>query len=300
MARQANRKTRERGSAGQRKGSRHSGTFRAARALIGWLPPELAHSMLTSMREDGTVGPDEVVRAKAARVNAARRAPVDQRGVVGNPPSGMAEYLAELRANLPNFFAEGWRVCTVDMSRLYALQPSTFMDYAQDAAAKAVAGNMRSIANVTLPLSVDVELAVAHDGPQKTWTLSTRNLNLQVMGPLEPSMGSDGCGVGYKVCAPNSIFQVAHFDGRFFCRDGHHRAYQLLRRGISQVPALVRDFKTFAELAPKATLLPEAVLLGERPPTLRDFLSDDVSAEVRMPATRKAVVITAAEIELPV
>jgi len=70
------------------------------------------------------------------------------------------------------------------------------------------------IASVTLPLSVNVELAVAHDPRQRTWTLSTRNLNLQVLGPLEPRMGSDGCGVGYNICAPNSVFQVAHFDGR--------------------------------------------------------------------------------------
>ena len=66
------------------------------------------------------------------------------------------------------------------------------------------------------------------------------------------------------------------------------------------VPGLVREFDSFAELAPKASLLPESVLRGEKPPTLGDFLDDTVSAELQLPATRKAVVITATEIELPV
>ena len=256
--------------------------------------------MLAAADANGAVGQSHVNRAKAACATAAARPPIDQEGVVGNPPAGIGDHLAQLRVNLANFFVEGWRVCTVDIARLYAMQPTTFTDYAEDAAAMAVAGNMGSIASVTLPLSVNVELAVAHDPRQRTWTLSTRNLNLQVLGPLEPRMGSDGCVVGYNICAPYSVFQVAHFDGRFFCRDGHHRAYQLLRRGIATVPALVREFDSFAELAPKASLLPESVLRGEKPPTLADFLDESVSADVHLPATRKAVVITATEIELPV
>jgi len=256
--------------------------------------------MLVAGRANGSVGPKEVARAKAARGGVLARRPVDQEGIVGNPPSGIGDYLAQLRVNVANLFAEGWRVCTADIARLYALQPTTFTDYAEDDATSAVADNVRSLAEITLPLSVDVELAVAYDAPQKTWHLSTRNLNLQAMGPLQPTMDSDGCGVGYKVAAANSLFQVAHFGGRYFCRDGHHRAYQLLRKGIREVPALVRDFDSFAELAPRAGLLAQEVLCGDKPPTLQDFLDDTVAADIELPATRKAVVITVAEVELPI
>jgi hypothetical protein len=274
--------------------------LRAARALIGWLPPEMAHSMLAGAQIDGIADAADVTRAKAARERAAGRSPVDQAGIVGGPPRGINEHLAELRIGLANFFNEGWRVCTVELPLLYSLQPTVFVDYAAETVAAAEATDTRSLASVTLPLSVDVELAMAHDPAQRAWTVSTRNLNLRVMGPLKPTMNSDGCSLGYIVSAPNSVLQVGHFEGRFFCRDGHHRAYQLLRRGISQVPALIRDFESFGDLAPAASLLPEAVLRGEKPPTLTDFLDDEVSADVQLPATRKAVVVTAAEVEFPV
>jgi hypothetical protein len=93
---------------------------------------------------------------------------------------------------------------------------------------------------------------------------------------------------------------VAHLDGRYFCYDGHHRSYQLLRRGIREVPALVRSFSMFAELAPKKGLFPPEVLLGENAPTVLDLTDDQVSADVWLARVKKAVVVSAEEVEIPV
>jgi hypothetical protein len=66
------------------------------------------------------------------------------------------------------------------------------------------------------------------------------------------------------------------------------------------VPALVKEFGSYSEVAPRQNLLPEAVACGANPPTLQDFLDDRVSADVLLQMTRKAVVISASEIEIPV
>jgi hypothetical protein len=144
-----------------------------------------------------------------------------------------------------------------------------------------------------------VQLALAQDPAQKTITLSSSNLN-QAVGFLQPQMGPNGCAVGFQTTVSNSILQVAHLDGRYYCRDGHTRALQLLKRGITHVPALVKKFASYSEVAPRQNLLPEEIAQGTNPPTLQDFLDDRVSAEVLLPMTRKAIVISASEIEIPV
>ena len=62
------------------------------------------------------------------------------------------------------------------------------------------------------------------------------------------------------------------------------------------MPVFVREFATFNELALPAGLLPQDVFLGDRPPLLADYLNDDVSAAIQMPATQKIVIVQALEL----
>lgn len=229
-------------------------------------------------------GPNPAARALQARRAASSRTLVDQAGIVSNPPSGIGDHLSQLRENAANLFEEGWRVCTVDVSRLFAVQPMTFLDHAHSNLSTVSSADMADLARVTLPLSTQVEMAMSCDPASKVWTVTSDNLNLQVLGPLEPDFDSAGFPVGFKVTVSNSLLQVAHLDGRYFCYDSHHRSYQLLRRGIREVPALVRSFSTFAELAPKKGLFPPEVLLGENPPTVLGLTDDEVSADVWLSA----------------
>ena len=276
------------------------GHFRPARALIGWLPPDGAHQLLVSGLPNQTIGPEVVARARSARDFASKGPPIKQTNVVGGPPNGIGEHLALLRQNALNLFDEGFRVCTVDVSQLYAIQPTTFIDHHAAAVATLDPDDTRAIAGVTLPLAVEMELAVGQDPGQKTITLSSSNLNLQAVGFVQPEMGPNGCALGFQTTVSNSLLQVAHFDGCYYCRDGHTRALQLLKRGITRVPALVKEFSSYSEVAPRPNLLPEAVAHGANPPTLEDFLDDRVSSDVLLPMTRKAIVISASEIEIPV
>jgi hypothetical protein len=50
---------------------------------------------------------------------------------------------------------------------------------------------------------------------------------------------------GFAVALNPSYMQVVHYRGRYFLRDGYHRAYGLLSRGITVVPAFVRETTTF-------------------------------------------------------
>lgn len=92
-----------------------------------------------------------------------------------------------------------------------------------------------------------------------------------------------------------SFIQVARFQGRYLLREGHHRSFGLLNRGITRVPAYVRDFATAEEMAPAETL-PSSAWLGDRPPLLRDYHDDLVAEPVLVPVPHRVIVIHAMEL----
>jgi len=90
--------------------------------------------------------------------------------------------------------------------------------------------------------------------------------------------------------------QVASYNRRYLLRDGYHRAYGLLKRGITRAPVFVRDFERFEDLRLPAGMLPQDAYLGTRPPILSDYLDDAVSANGAVLVTQKIVLIQALEV----
>lgn len=69
--------------------------------------------------------------------------------------------------------------------------------------------------------------------------------------------------------------EVAFHRGRWFLRDGYHRSYGLLRRGIRCVPAVVVHARTIRELgAIGHKFFSEDILFSAPPPMLRDFTNE--------------------------
>jgi hypothetical protein len=148
---------------------------------------------------------------------------------------------------------------------------------------------------VTLPIDSGTPIRAAFNGDKKAWVFSSANPNLRILGEAQGEAPNAKI-FGFVVGAPSSFLQVASYNGRYLLRDGYHRAYGLLRRGITRVPVFVRDFDRFEDLRLPAGLLPQDSYLGSRPPTLSDYLDDQVSANGSMLVTQKIVVIQALEV----
>lgn len=73
------------------------------------------------------------------------------------------------------------------------------------------------------------------------------------------------------------FFEVAEFRGRWFLRDGYHRAYRLLQAGVRHVPAVVIRARTMEEVgAIQPWFFHERELFSDRPPLVVDFLEKDL------------------------
>jgi hypothetical protein len=104
------------------------------------------------------------------------------------------------------------------------------------------------------------------------------------------------------LCIPMSIdhgspfFEVAEYKGRWFLRDGYHRAYALLSVGIFRVPAVVIRARTLDELgATHPWFFDEKTLFSERPPQLIDFHDDSLVISYERPPQEKVIRISIEE-----
>lgn len=100
--------------------------------------------------------------------------------------------------------------------------------------------------------------------------------------------------------AGSSFFEVAQYRGRWFLRDGYHRAYTLLRAGIFHLPAVIVQAMTLEELgASQPWFYPEEVLFSSSPPLVTDFLDDRLVLEYDRPPLIKTLRVTVEETLTP-
>jgi hypothetical protein len=288
-------------SAGTR-GEDAGALLRPARALLGWLADEQAYRLLASGRDDATPTPGQRALVTSARAAVAARAEgLDQDGAVSPAP---AEHERALRATYPAVFAEGWAVRMVDLSRLCAFQPVVYTDLARERAAAGGDGDVRQLAALTLPTGSPPPLRASFDEKRNAWVIVSSNRNLRLVGrftapvPGAPVGGGTGGtpGFGFVVTIMPSHLQVVELEGRYFLRDGYHRALGLLASGTAIVPALVASFSAIEELAVPGAL-PQATYTGARPPILPDYLSSDVATGVQLPMSQKMVLVQGMELD---
>jgi hypothetical protein len=84
-------------------------------------------------------------------------------------------------------------------------------------------------------------------------------------------------------------------------RDGYHRCYGLLRRGVEHTPCVFIRARNPRELGSEnPTFFRYELLFGTHPPSLADFLNDDVASAVTRPAMRKVIRFSAQEFQVEV
>ncbi len=278
---------------------------RPARALVGWLPPEMAQQLLAGPGSQAPFEPHIVARAAAAQAAVAARQPhVADAGVVTDLPNELATYADELKAQpfYQLFATEGWQVRMADLRRIRALQPTVHTDHAADRTEGALPDDLLSLARITLPHSRAKELMAAvptADG--RGWVITCRNPQLRVRGPYKGDVDNNGYKTkvfGIETEVANSLVQVVRWRGVFILRDGYHRAYGLLSRGISSVPVLYHEFPDQQPPVVAPGLFDPSVYIGERAPLLTDYLDDAVSADIEVRRTQKTLVIQVQVMEL--
>ncbi|WP_158944712.1 hypothetical protein [Granulicella sp. S190] len=100
----------------------------------------------------------------------------------------------------------------------------------------------------------------------------------------------------FSLYGGSPFFEVAEFRGRWFLRDGYHRAYHLLQAGVHRLPAVVIYVRSIEELgATEPWFFSEQQLFSDRPPKVTDFLEDSMTLRYERTALRKVLRIRVEE-----
>lgn len=272
---------------------------RSARTLIGWLSEREGALWIAGRQMTESPDPAHLAICQRARAAvAARQSGVDQRDLFSPLPPEVEPHIQALRANEKSaqIVAASGEPRIVDLRRVCAAQPTISTEDALKRVDGVLATDFLALAKVTLPLPEEERIPVAFDPMKNAWLLSSPNPNLRVAGSFQAPVGPGILGYGFAIALLRSYLQVSGVNGRYFLRDGYHRAYGFLAAGITHVPALVKDFASFEDVQMPAGLLPSNAYLGSRPPLLLDYLSNEVAGDSSVPVTTKMIAIQALEL----
>jgi len=285
---------------------------RSVRCLLAWMNEGEAINALLGRLP----GLGEDVQTQRATWEAARDA--NNARPAFRPPTAVFEELPpELRAAgaafsqrpdaIAAFQSMEWSVGMADLHEVLSFQRIVAEEQSMERVDAAIRpDDLGSIFSFCLPDPVGREsLPGTVDADQKGITFSSLNPNLRVGGmggseidvaivPGQPATRQNF--IGFAINFGSPFVQVAEYNGRWFVRDGYHRCFGLLRRGISKVPCVSVRPRSFAELGAMAPgFFPYEVLFSDRPPYLRDFLDDSVAFTTKQAAHRKVVRLRAEE-----
>ena len=270
---------------------------RPARALLGWMTEPEGTLSLAKRQVQNASKPEYVQQVRAA-IGAVkgRKEGLNQENILSDTPREIDDYVKAFMAQDSfNIFAqEGWQTKIVDLSKVCALQPIVFSDHAEERTEPAINEDLLSIAKITLPIAGKTLIPIQFDQTRNTWMITSRNPNLRIIGHASLEMkGKTVC--GFAIDVTPSFVQVAFHRGRFVLRDGYHRSIGLLARGIHRAPVLFREFSQYDDLGMGHGMLQGHAYLGDRPALLKDYLDDEVSAKVFLPASQKMIVVQGME-----
>jgi hypothetical protein len=285
---------------------------RSVRCLLAWMSEaEAINNLLGHIPAPGEdSGPQRTIWASASDAKDGRDAYQMPTPTLADVPAELAERNAAF-AQRPDVVAAfqgmDWRIGVADLSQVLSFQKVVVEEQALERVDAGVdVHDLASIFSFCLPDPAgETNLPGALDHDQKGITFSSSNPNLRIGGqvvvPIDiaPAPGQPPSRqnfVGFIVTFGAQFVQVAEYNGRWFVRDGYHRCYGLLRRGVTQIPCVFVRARTFEELgAAQPGFFPYEVLFGDRPPFVKDFMDDSVSATTRQLAHRKVVRIRGEE-----
>jgi hypothetical protein len=273
-----------------------------ARVLVPWLERHDAVIALLGFRLPGEVDDisEPLARYDAMRAALNARLPFEPGPVEIHPLpaeiAGVGEAAVETVRKMVRDPGEiDVRAAMVDLRRVISVQRGVTLDAIEERVD--VGNDWVSIAALCLPSEAEadekVDGVVDRDGKGVTFTSPNPNLRA---GAIQSVISEDGSReVRIPILFGTPYMQVIEYAGRLYLKDGYHRAYGLLSRGVTRVPMLHRTARSLAEVSADRGFIGQEHLIGPRPPLLPDFLDDDVSVTVKRRAMCKTIRLRADE-----
>jgi hypothetical protein len=189
-----------------------------------------------------------------------------------------------------------WTLGVVDLRLLLAFQRRLIFSLSQQASTMPAKGDWPGLISLAVGSQRSTEHVLVHNSSgadRLDIGLHSSNPDLQ----LRFAPKTSGCGaLPLALYGGSPFFEVAEFRGRWFLRDGYHRAYHLLQAGVDRIPAVVIYARSIEEVGATASwFFDEEQLFSDRPPQVMDFFDSDMILRYERTALRKVIRIRVEE-----
>jgi hypothetical protein len=226
----------------------------------------------------------------------AHRSPWEQTNAILKQETAALHDALMAHAHRPDLLAEmaglSWSLGVVDLHRLIAFQRRLVF--------------ASQLARIAMPVAQDSAalLALSFGTPQPAVCdvihQSSTYIVVQSSNPNLHLRTTASAAAPITLHAGSPFFEVASYRGRWFLRDGYHRACELLRAGVYAVPAVIVCAETLQQLgADHPWFFPEEILFSQTPPRVEDFLVDALNLDYDRPRLIKTIRITMEETLAP-
>jgi hypothetical protein len=183
-----------------------------------------------------------------------------------------------------------WALGVVDLRRLLAFQRRLVFSSAQHLSSIPQQDDWRQLISLAFASRRGTRHRIICNGNAANGldvNLYSSNPDLQLQ--LNPKAGHSDLSP-LSLYGGSPFFEVAELRGRWFLRDGYHRAYRLLQAGVHCIPAVVIRARTLEELgATEPWFFSEDQLFSGRPPWVVDFLDESLVLRYERAALRKVI-----------
>jgi hypothetical protein len=192
---------------------------------------------------------------------------------------------------LREFAGLDWSLGVVDLRCLLAFQRRLALDPNQPMPTAPQQEDWAGLLSLAIGLPKSTACAVVEEHPAgkenvRSFRLHSSNPDFQ----LRRSASEVDRAFPFTLYGGSPFFEVAEFRGRWFLRDGYHRAYHLLRSGNRSMIAVVIHASRIEEVgATQPWFFSEEVLFSSRPPRVVDFLDEDLTIGYQRPRLEKTL-----------
>jgi hypothetical protein len=284
------------GDGAGRNATDRGGAYHVHSALLGYCSEERVGAFL----RDGSVHPDAldsvVQHWQQAQARVGRLSPLTRGG--GIVPIETDETLAAIgrvmaRPECRSAFPDGtWAPAFVDVAQLVPVRFDLDLQQAESLEIEDLNPDKPgSAVPLCFPESGTSAVEVAVDQVQKSITVGADDAAFEVMGLRYSRQDETGpLVVSFMLGAPPPLVVVLRYADRLFLTAGAARVYRLMQAGFTQVPCVLRDAASLAQiLSSHARGFREAALAAPRPPLLPDFADPVLGVIVKLRATRRLI-----------
>lgn len=183
-----------------------------------------------------------------------------------------------------------WTLGVVDLRRVLAFQRRLVFNPARRLSLIPPQDDWSQLISLAFGSRRGTEYHFVHNcNPTADFDMSLRSSNPDLQLRLNPKEERSDVSP-FRLYGGSPFFEVAEFRGRWFLRDGYHRAYRLLRAGVHRIPTVLIYARTVGELgANEPWFFGEDQLFSDRPPRVMDFLDESLVLRYERTALRKVI-----------